>query len=417
MELFQFIRGQSAASACTIACFFSLFSTAATPSEPFDTNVGESLPRHEESFSYALARASNLAAIPSRDRLLVIAKGLSTDLAYGESRVRGPADSASFAQWSPSVVLILTAAGSGTGTLIISQDLVVTNWHVVGPESEVDVIYRPTDVSKEVYGEKTYRASVIKVDQVSDLALLKISNPRQDIQPLVLSDIEPDIGEDVSAIGHPYGLNWSYTRGIVTGKREQFDWRYDSGFQHSARVIQTQTPINPGNSGGPLLNESGQVCGINSFKREGEGINFAVSAGVVREFLDRNDSRYTPRVPGTPAMHEFIGNCTSPSQIGDPEFSEDGLTESTWLDLNCDGVIDAVSSISIEEGARRLSIDTVQDGILDTMLLDLESDGRYDLSFYDIDADGEVDLVGYHADEVSSSPSEFVSYGQFLANI
>ena len=401
----------------SIASVISVVALCQALPKPFETNIGKPLPQLSDGSSRLRDDLEKLIFVPSRDRLLGIAKGLSTDLAYGEARLRGPADSTAFASLSPSVVLVLTASGTGTGSLVIAPDLVLTNWHVVGTHSEVDVIYRPSDVSKEVYAEKVHRASVVKVDQVADLALLKISNPRQDVEPLVLSDEEPDIGEDVSAIGHPYGLTWSYTRGIVTGKRDQFDWRYDLGFQHSARVIQTQTPINPGNSGGPLFDASGQISGINSFKNEGEGINFAVSAATVREFLDREGSRYTPRVPGSPAMQEFLADCHEPTQVGDSELSEDGLTESYWLDLNCDGLIDALSSESLEEGPSRLAIDTAQDGILDTTLIDFESDGRYDLSFYDLDADGEADLVGYHADEASSSPSEFVSYGKFLASI
>lgn len=69
-----------------------------------------------------------------------------------------------------------------------------------------------------------------------------------------------------------------------------YEW-IANGFKHSADVIQTQTPINPGNSGGPLISENGNLIGANSFKSEGEGLNFAISVASVKTFLAHSGNR------------------------------------------------------------------------------------------------------------------------------
>jgi S1-C subfamily serine protease len=95
------------------------------------------------------------------------------------------------------------------------------------------------------------------------------------------------IGADVSAIGHPDGQAWTFTKGIISQHRLGFQW-----LDHKADVIQTQTPINPGNSGGPLISEAGSLIGVNSFKTpDAEGLNFSVSADEVKKFLARSGDR------------------------------------------------------------------------------------------------------------------------------
>src|SRR5262249_8798616 len=84
---------------------------------------------------------------------------------------------------------------------------------------------------------------------------------------------------------------WSYTKGIVSQVRRNYAWKTEDGLKHTASVIQTQTPINPGNSGGPLLTDKGALVGVNSFKAEGGGLNFAVSADDVRELLNEKTDR------------------------------------------------------------------------------------------------------------------------------
>src|SRR5208282_4509701 len=109
--------------------------------------------------------------------------------------------------------------------------------------------------------------------------------------PLSMGDISKlEVGDDVHAIGHPEGEVWTYTTGTISQIRPKYEWK-DENITHSATVIQTQTAINPGNSGGPLLNNNAQVIGINSFRMEGEGLNYAIAGDTIETFLKRSTNR------------------------------------------------------------------------------------------------------------------------------
>ena len=111
--------------------------------------------------------------------------------------------------------------------------------------------------------------------------------------PVRLGDAsEIAVGMDVHAIGHPTGEAWTYTTGVISQYRQAYEWQAESSAaKHKADVIQTQTPINPGSSGGPLLGDSGNLVGVNSFKAEGEGLNFAITVDEVKRFLARSGNR------------------------------------------------------------------------------------------------------------------------------
>ena len=116
-----------------------------------------------------------------------------------------------------------------------------------GPNQSIDQSFQlmpknSTDLKKEL----AFRASVEKIDQLTDLALLKIKNPPRNLAHLDLGDVSTlAVGQDVHAIGHPNKEYWTLTKGIISQVRDNYAWDI-----HRARVIQTQTPINPGNSGG-----------------------------------------------------------------------------------------------------------------------------------------------------------------------
>ena len=95
----------------------------------------------------------------------------------------------------------------------------------------------------------------------------------------------PEVGSDVHAIGQPGSLSWTYTKGYVSQIRNNYKWNYEKT-QHEASIIQTQTPISPGNSGGPLISSDGELLGVNSFKAQGENLNFAVTSLEVINFLN-----------------------------------------------------------------------------------------------------------------------------------
>ena len=139
------------------------------------------------------------------------------------------------------IIQIMTPYGSGTGFII--DDLIVTNSHVVGGLKEVVIS------AKKV---KRTIASVIYDDPYYDLAFIKFDF-KTSSSPLLLSTTSVEDGDTTIAIGHPYGLNYSATEGIVSrASRLEGDLEY----------IQIDAAINPGNSGGPLLNTKGEVIGV-----------------------------------------------------------------------------------------------------------------------------------------------------------
>jgi serine protease Do len=161
--------------------------------------------------------------------------------------------------------------GEGSGFIVNSDGLILTNAHVVNGASEVTV--RTTD-------RREYTAKVIGVDEKSDVAVIKI--PAKNLPTVKLGDTRNlRVGEWVLAIGAPFGFENSVTAGIVSAKGRTLP---DSGY---VPFIQTDVPINPGNSGGPLFNMRGEVIGINSqiYTRSGgfQGVSFSIPIDVAMQ--------------------------------------------------------------------------------------------------------------------------------------
>ena len=213
------------------------------------------------------------------------------------TEVTGPVRSAKGQQIyravSPGVVLIVTKEGFGSGSLLDTAGDILTNWHVVKGYEYVAVVFKPTVEGKEATRDDIKRGQVIKYDEISDLALVKVTEVPPGRTPVKLGDSsEIAVGLDVHAIGHPTGEAWTYTTGVISQYRLAYEWQADSDpIKHKADIIQTQTPINPGNSGGPLLGNSGGLIGVNSFKAAGENLNFAVSVDEVKRFIARPGNR------------------------------------------------------------------------------------------------------------------------------
>ncbi|HKJ27752.1 MAG TPA: trypsin-like peptidase domain-containing protein [Anaerolineales bacterium] len=200
---------------------------------------------------------------------------------------------------SPGVVSIVTyhgdqdtliPLGSGSGFVIDTDGHIVTNYHVVENATEIQVAF-PS-------GIKT-RAEVIGTDTDSDLAVLDVDLPEEDIVPVPLGDSDSlQVGQFVVAIGNPFGLNGTMTIGIVSslGRTMQSINLSNTGQAFSAGdLIQTDAAINPGNSGGPLLNMKGEVIGVNraintfntneNLEPVNSGIGFAVSVNIVKRVV------------------------------------------------------------------------------------------------------------------------------------
>ena len=183
------------------------------------------------------------------------------------------------------VVLLMGDAGYGSGVIISSKGYVLTNNHVVENNENLEAILS-YQYKLDGYEEYVHSIEIIKQDKVKDLALIKINNPRTALRPINISRKVPAIGSQVHAIGHPDLEVWTYTTGYISQIREEYEWSYKDDFEHMANVYQTQTPIAEGNSGGPLLNNHGNLVGINTFgDSENDFQNFSVTVDEIIRFL------------------------------------------------------------------------------------------------------------------------------------
>jgi S1-C subfamily serine protease len=192
---------------------------------------------------------------------------------------------------APSVVLIRTDKGLGSGIVISQRGEVLTNWHVIDGAKDIAILMKPP-VGQRLSPGDVYVAKLLKYDQVADLALIQFLHTPPNLVPLRIGDERSIlVGSSVHAIGHPNDQEWTYTQGVVSQIRTDYAWQYNN-FLHKATVIQTQTPINPGNSGGPLLDDDVAVIGVNTFLLpEKQGLNFAISVGEVKRFLEMPGNR------------------------------------------------------------------------------------------------------------------------------
>ena len=192
---------------------------------------------------------------------------------------------------SPGVVAIrvLTESGRGLGSgfVIDKEGHIITNFHVIEGFTDMEVDF-PS-------GFKT-RGTVIGSDTDSDLAVIKVEAPPEELTPLPFGDSSKiQVGQSVIAIGNPFGLSGTMTLGIVSAFGRTLQSLHEApggGLFTAGDIIQTDAAINPGNSGGPLLNLDGEVIGVNRAIRtynftDGEeplnsGVGFAIAINIVK---------------------------------------------------------------------------------------------------------------------------------------
>jgi S1-C subfamily serine protease len=344
--------------------------------------------------------------------LNVISRLQNTNQGFsGDSR--GVRNAALFKSIAPSVVLIVTKDGIGTGTLINNNSEILTNWHVVGSNKIVSVIFKPEKDTQKVSDSEVVQGTVVKLDQQADLALVKVAKIPQGRKPVRLgNDSDIQIGLDVHAIGHPRGESWTYTKGVISQYRNDYEWTGgNSSGKHKANVIQTQTPINPGNSGGPLVLDNGLIIGVNSFKNtDTEGINFAVSVEDVRNFLNRKENRLFP-----PSYAKSKAETNCEWKVVFQGKSSDGKSEVTTYDTKCDGNVNVELHAPYEKTEPiYMNFDRNLDKRTDFILFSFKRDMKWDLSFWDDNFDGQWDRVGYHEDG-NSKPSRYEDFSSFSA--
>ena len=181
------------------------------------------------------------------------------------------------------VVLIAGDDGIGSGVIISNDGHILTNWHVIEDNPNLTAL----TLGEGDYDENLRDLELIKYDPQKDLALLKLKTIPKNLSVIKISKVVQEVGEKVHAIGHPRGEMWSYTMGYISAFREGYTWQDPEVEQEfSGDVYQMQTPINPGNSGGPLLNEHGNLIGINTFiDPDSQNITFAVTVKEIVSFL------------------------------------------------------------------------------------------------------------------------------------
>jgi S1-C subfamily serine protease len=171
----------------------------------------------------------------------------------------------------------------GSGFVYDTNRHIITNYHVAGGGKDLEVTFMDGNI---------YHAKLIGSDPFTDLAILYVQDvPKDKLAPLPLGDsAKLSVGEQIAAIGNPFGLSGSMTAGIISGLGRIIPSNPSPGSQYSIpNIIQIDAPINPGNSGGPLLNMKGEVIGVNSaiFSTTGEfsGIGLAIPSNALNKVV------------------------------------------------------------------------------------------------------------------------------------
>ena len=167
--------------------------------------------------------------------------------------------------------------GTGSGVIISPDGYIITNYHVI--ENSTEVIVTTND-------NKEYEAEIIGIDEVYDIAVLKI-NSDLNLDYVFFGDSDSTlVGEWVLAVGNPYNLNSTVTAGIISSKSRDLN-EYD---QKNQSFIQTDAAVNFGNSGGALVNTKGELIGINTLIQSMTGgyvgYSFAVPSNTVRKIFE-----------------------------------------------------------------------------------------------------------------------------------
>jgi len=192
-----------------------------------------------------------------------------------------------FREAAPSVVRIFSVAidpfsvsdrvqlGVGSGVVIDDDSRVVTNAHLIHSASEIMISSNGDDMRE---------AELVGIDLVSDLAVLRLKDISVQLQKARVGSSEGlEVGAEVLALGYPFGIGRTATRGIISAMERivplsPMSWRMP--------FIQTDAAISPGNSGGPLVNRCGEVIAINTLAgQRGQNINFAIPIDLVQELL------------------------------------------------------------------------------------------------------------------------------------
>tara|TARA_B110000003_G_scaffold80458_1_gene82130 strand:- start:749 stop:2020 length:1272 start_codon:yes stop_codon:yes gene_type:complete len=315
-----------------------------------------------------------------------------------------------FEKYANSVVYIENQKdrGTGSGFFINHKGLkIITNWHVVETAKNVTICLRTEDLNK-VCDTDYYTGKVIKKNKQKDLAMIEVKGLPSSIKPVVYGKYKDvKIGQTAFAIGHPEGLVWTFTNGMISQKRPEHKWSYKTS-RHKAKTIQIQVPINPGNSGGPLFNKDQRLIGVNTFTSEGENLNFAIAVDDLIEFINEVeqkdiDSKYIQKKKKGNTWIQKKSDKNKKNGISQkyPDAKE--------VDLNENGIIDAWMLDEDKNGKyEKALLDLNEDGIIEMVAFDENENQNYEMVFFDTDLDGNADEAEY--DENDDGIMDYTAY-------
>ena len=279
----------------------------------------------------------------------------------------------------------------GAGSLVDKEGFIVTNWHVVQKAKDVAVWFKTPGVS-EPLEKNVILGNVILTDKGKDLGIIKIAKVPEGVTPVSLGSANSvSVGDPVHAIGHPEGLFWSYSQGVVSAKRKKYKWAYENS-KHEADMIQTQTPISSGNSGGALLDSKGNLVGINTANLgSGQNLNFAVEVDHAKSLLKKKHSNKKNKSTSS----KSTGEC-----FATQDHDKNGVIDTCFLDKNRNGKVDGWLIDEDENGYWEKSVmDEDEDGNFNFAAVDKDQNGKFEIGYLDKNDDGTVDVVGYDHNE------------------
>lgn len=174
--------------------------------------------------------------------------------------------------------------GQGSGFVVESSGVVLTNCHVIENATEATAVF-PSGKTAKIIGIRL-------IDPKRDIAVLRIDGSGFDT--LTLADKTPRKGESVTALGSPLGLSFTVTRGIVSAVRGGEEMQRDAGIEEAEGTwLQVDAALSPGNSGGPMISETGEVVAMSTLasKQGAQNVNFGISAADIRQAIDVSASR------------------------------------------------------------------------------------------------------------------------------
>jgi len=315
-----------------------------------------------------------------------------------------------FEKFANSVVYIENKKdrGSGSGFIINHNGLkIITNWHVVETAKNVTICLKTENLNR-VCDTDYYTGKVIKRNKQKDLAMIEVKGLPTSLKPVVYGTYKSvKIGQTAFAIGHPDGLVWTFTNGMISQKRPDHRWRYKSS-RHFANTIQIQVPINPGNSGGPLFNKDKELIGVNTFTSEGENLNFAIAVDDLIEFINEVkqedvESKYIQKkkkgntwIQKKSDTKKNSGSSKKYPNAKEADLNENGVTDAWLLDENKDG------------NYEKVLMDLNEDGIIEAVAFDENENKNYEMVVFDDDLDGNADRAEY--DDNDDGTMDVVAY-------